>query len=156
MMIINVKNRMLSTENRQIYISENTDYRVKFECDEEWAGKTKTARFVSKNVYKDMLLDTSNECEIPLEILKPGTLKIGLFSAEYSTSELAINVIPSIRAIMAKPLDYESEDIYRQILAKIDGIQAGEVDEEVIALAIEKYLEENPIDEEITMIKAIL
>lgn len=145
MMIINVKNRMLSTEERQIYISDNTDYKVKFECDEEWVGKTKTARFICKNVYKDMILDTSNECVIPLEVLKPGMLKIGLFSAEYSTSELTVNVIPSIRAIMAKPLDYITEDLYRQILNRIDGIQAGEVSEEMLASAVQKYLEENPV-----------
>lgn len=150
MMIINVKNRMLSTEERQIYISDNTDYKVKFECDEEWVGKTKTARFICKNVYKDMILDTSNECVIPLEVLKPGMLKIGLFSAEYSTSELTVNVIPSIRAIMGKPLDYITEDLYRQILNRIDGIQAGEVSEEMLASAVQKYLEENPVSGAVT------
>lgn len=145
MMTIQVKNRIVSSENRVILISDNTDYHVKFECDEEWIGKTKTARFVGKNMYKDMILDSNNECEIPVELLKTGTLKIGLFSAEYSTSDLTVNVIPSIRSIMAKPLDYISEDLYRQILERIDGIQAGEVSEEVIALAVQKYLEENPV-----------
>ncbi len=145
MLTVNVKNRIASSENRVILISDNADYRIKFECDEEWLGKTKTVRFVGKNVFKDMLLDSNNECEIPVELLEPGTLKIGLFSSEYATSNLTVNVIPSIRSIMAKPLDYTSEDIYRQLLERIDGIQTGEVSEETIAQAIKKYLEENPL-----------
>lgn len=144
-MEINVKNRVLSSESRIILISDNADYKIKFECDEEWVGKEKTARFIGKNVYKDMLLNAENECEIPLELLIPGTLKIGLFTAEYSTTELTVSVIPSIRSIVAKPLDFVSEDIYRQILARLDSLQAGEISEEMLASAVEKYLEENPV-----------
>lgn len=144
-MIIQVKDRTLSTTSAERCISDNKDYKVQFVFDEEWEGTTKMARFISGKKYKDVLINSEDECDIPVEILTPGILKIGVYNSLYATTELIVTVLPSVLQEVAKAVEYISEDLYREILKKIDGIQASEVSEETITQAIKKYLEENPI-----------
>ena len=145
-MIIQVKDRTLSTTSAEQCISDNSDYKITFLFDEEWEGHTKTVRFVSGKKYKDVLVDAEDECNIPLEVLNPGILRIGVFSSEYATTELFVNVKGSVLQSVAKQIDYISEDIYRQLLRIIDSLQAGEVSQEQISEAVAQYMKENPIE----------
>lgn len=144
-MIIQVKDRTLSATSAERCITDNKDYKAQFMFDEEWEGTTKTARFISGKKYKDVLINSKDECDIPIEILTPGILKIGVYNGLYATTELIVKVLPSVLQEVAKAVEYISEDLYREILKKIDGIQTGEMSEETIAQAIKKYLEENPL-----------
>lgn len=149
-MIIQVKDRTLSTTSAERCISDNKDYKVHFVFDEEWEGTTKTARFISNKKYKDVLIDSEDECDIPVEILTPGILKIGVYNSQYATTELIVTVLPSVLREFANAVDYISEDLYREILKKIDGIQIGEVSKEQIYEAVEQYLTENPPSGEVS------
>lgn len=142
-MIIQVKNRTLSTTSAEKCISDNRDYKIQFVFDEEWAETTKTARFISGKKYKDILIDEQNCCNIPVEILSPGILKIGVYNSLYATTELLVTVLPSVLQEIAQAIEVISDDLYRELLKKIDGIKTGEVSDEQVAAAVGKYLTEN-------------
>ena len=73
-------------------IGDNADYMARFEFDDEWNGKIKTARFINGNNMVDVLLDENDMCQIPLEIVKQGILTIGVFSNKMTTTMSKVRV----------------------------------------------------------------
>ena len=66
-----------------------------FDFDAEWDGYTKTAVFASGDTVKRVLLDRSNQCIVPWEVLtQPGMLQIGAVGTDGD------KILPSVKALV--------------------------------------------------------
>lgn len=94
-----------SLEGKKV-VSYNSGYEARFIFDEEWDDLTKTARFINDGEYMDVELDANDACEIPIDILKSGTLEVGVYAGNLSTTTAAkVSVKPSIVEDSGSPLD---------------------------------------------------
>lgn len=126
-------------------IGDNADYMARFEFDDEWNGKIKTARFINGNNMVDVLLDENDMCQIPLEIVKQGILTIGVFSNEMTTTMSKVRVEPSIKSSKGKVPEPEY-DVYAEIikrLAELSDGSTGNVSIEQINNTVQAYYEEH-------------
>lgn len=123
-----IKNRVIKSITDKLVIGDNADYVAHFTFDEEWAGVTKTARFIACNgSYKDVLIE-NDECKIPCEVLKCGYAKVGVYSAEMTTTEAEFMVIKSIKSDIGCECE-PTPNVYEQLTGKLDAIQAGMANE---------------------------
>lgn len=130
---------------RRCIVCDNSDYIVSFEFDSTWDKyETKTARFVYGGGHTDVVFN-GNRCEVPV-ISNPGTVTIGVFSGNLSTSTgVKLTAIRSIRSSGGAPIPPTSA-IYDQIMDKI--AELGNIDPEKIAKAVQDYLAEHPLTAE--------
>lgn len=109
-----------STLTGKKIVGDNTDYRANFFFDDEWKGKTKTARFINNGIYKDIILDENDSCYIPLEVMKAGNMNVGVYAGNLATSTPAkVKITASILEEHGLPAD-PTPDVYAQIMAKLD------------------------------------
>lgn len=131
-----IKNRVIKSTTKKLIIGNNADYVAHFSFDEEWEGVTKTARFIScKGEHKDVLIE-NNECTIPCEVLKCGYAKVGVYSAEMTTTECEFIVVKSIKDEAGCECE-PTPNVYEQLTGKLDAIQAG------MASEVETYFEDH-------------
>lgn len=112
-------------------IGDNADYIASFTFDEEWEGLTKTARFMMDKKYVDVILE-DDQCAVPVEILKQGILSVGVYTEKLTSMKCEIPVKPSIKekaGNVAKP----SDDVYSQIIKKMEVLEVGSVSDERVA-----------------------
>ena len=125
-------------------VGDNSDYEAEFLFDSEWDGHIKTARFIKSGKYVEQILE-NDRCLIPVEVLKHGYLKVGVFTSEMTTTQCEVFIRPSIKqdnGVTAEP----TPDVYSQIISMIENMEASGVTDEKIENAVAKYLSENPID----------
>lgn len=124
----------------------NKDYTIRFTFDSEWdAYEHKTARFTTELGYVDVLF-TGNECPMPMfsNVLYA---EIGVYAGDLQTSTPAY--LPVDRSILCgdAPVHPDPpEDIYNQIIARLEAIEYATVSPEAIEKAVSDYLEENPVE----------
>lgn len=130
--------------------------KVQFTFDSSWDGLIKTAVFRCMDITKDVL-NIDSEVTIPHEVLtKPGyQLCVGV----YGTNAEGTLVIPTVWATVGivysgadpsgDPSTERSPDVWEQLQAQIDELREQGVDDATIAAAVEKWLEENPVEVEI-------
>lgn len=145
-MIFEVKNRVITRIDEEVNcpIGDNSDYVAEFHFDAEWEGRIKTARFVRDCRYSEQILE-NDKCKIPVEILKFGYMKVGVFTTDITTTECEVLVRRSIKqenGVTEPP----TPDVYSQIISMIENMEASVVTDEQIKNAVAKYLLENPID----------
>ena len=131
-------------EDYQFLIGDNADYKAVFSFDEEWDGHIKTARFISNGKCVEQILD-NDECIIPLELLKSGTLKVGVFTSEMATTPCEVSIKASIKqenGTTAEP----TPDVYAQIIKMLENIEVQGVTDEQLERAISNYLTEHPVE----------
>lgn len=124
-------------------VGDNADYTASFVFDSEWDNVVKTARFIKENNYVDVLLE-NDSCEIPVEILKGGYIRVGVFSSEMTTTYCIVQVNESIKEKHGSPVE-PTPDIYSQIIKMLEDISANGVTDAQIAKAVNDYLTENPV-----------
>lgn len=125
-------------------VGDNSDYEAEFLFDSEWDGHIKTARFIQSGKYVEQILE-NDKCLIPVEVLKHGYLKVGVFTAEMTTTQCEVFIRPSIKqdnGVTAAP----TPDVYSQIISMIENMEASGVTDEQIERAVTKYLSEHPIE----------
>ena len=132
-----------STLPQKGIVSDNP-YVAHFNFDDEWAGKVKTARFINGKITVHKLLD-NDACEFPPEILESGLIKVGVFSGDFASTEARVPINASILDQGGLPAD-PTPNIYEQLLKAIEEIRNNPVSDEEIKAAVQKYLEENPIE----------
>ena len=90
----------------------------KFECDEQWDGVAKVARFIYNGMWKDEVLDVDCMCYVPAEVIKVGRFSVGLYGDNLKASTpLVVTVLESILSENNGELpDTPSDDVYTQIL----------------------------------------
>lgn len=107
-------------------VSVNSGYEANFMFDDEWDGVTKTVRFINDGDYVDVILDGTNKCKIPREVMKSGTLSVGVFGGDIqSTNAANVSLIASILEEYGFPAP-PTDDVYSQIMDKLDGVTAGD------------------------------
>ena len=139
-----VKNRVIQYIYETPKVGDNADYIAEFLLDDEWKGRIVTARFIQNKHCIDKVLN-NNKCEIPLDVLKKGNLNVGVYTTDMVSTSCDVFIRASIKnedAIIPIP----SDDIYLQLLQKIEDLSIQGVTDEQIARAVENYLEKNPIE----------
>ena len=144
-----VKNRIISridvdSDHTKPPIGDNSDYCAEFTFDSEWDGHIKTARFIKDGNYAEKILQ-NDKCLIPVEVLKHGNLKVGVFSADMTSTQCEVYVKPSIKESLGSPAE-PTPDVYAQIIKMIEDIGQPVISEAQIEKAVNDYLAEHPID----------
>lgn len=121
---ISVQDRIAWQINRTEYICGNSDFIVIFDFDNEWAEFTvKTARFIHGDEKTDVVF-SGNKCAVPI-IRNVTSIKVGVFAGDLRTTTAAnISARKSILCDDCLPAAPE-DDIYNQIMAKLNEIQFG-------------------------------
>lgn len=125
-------------------VGDNSDYEAEFLFDSEWDGHIKTARFIKSGKYVEQILE-NDRCLIPVEVLKHGYLKVGVFTSEMTTTQCEVFIRPSIKqdnGVTAEP----TPDVYSQIISMIENMEASGVTDEQLEKAITKYFKTHPIE----------
>lgn len=130
-----VENKILTpNDSEYAVIADNSDYSVHFSFDEEWTGKTKTVRFINGKNYVDVILPKSNTAVIPLEVMSPPSISIGVYAGHLCTSSVAvIKCRTSILTPNGTPKE-PCPDVYGQLISQYDEVKnelsevSGEVD----------------------------
>lgn len=125
-------------------VGDNSDYEAEFLFDGEWDGHIKTARFIQSGKYVEQILE-NDRCLIPVEVLKHGYLKVGVFTSEMTTTQCEVFIRPSIKqdnGVTAEP----TPDVYSQIISMIENMEASGVTDEQLEKAITKYFKTHPIE----------
>lgn len=114
-----------SLEGKKV-VSVNSGYIANFIFDDEWNDLTKTVRFINDGEFVDVVLDDTNSCKIPREVMKSGTLEVGVFAGDIqSTTPAKVSIVASILEEYGSPAP-PSEDVYSQIMDKLDEANANE------------------------------
>ena len=127
--------------------------KVQFTFDSCWDGLSKTAVFRCMDITIDVL-NIDSEVTIPHEVLvRSGS---PLYAGVYGTNADGDLVIPTRWATVGivysgadpsgDPSTERSPDVWEQLQAQINKLREQGVDDATIAAAIEKWLEENPIE----------
>ncbi len=147
-----IKNKIITLDKNTLpdektLVGDNTGYIARFKFDSEWEGLVKTARFIGRGgQYADEVLTKDDSCEFPLAILKSGLVEVGVFAGNLKASmgtKLRIN--PSILEKLGLPAD-PPPDVYTQLTEMIKEIRDTAVSDEEVQEAVNKYLEENPVE----------
>ena len=127
-------------------VCANSDYMIRFTFDEEWDEyEHKTARFVSDKGYIDVLFDNA-ECQMP-PLYGVRWVEVGVYAGDLRTTSAAY--IPLSRSILCgdNPVHPDPpEDIYNQLLERLNALEEATISPEAIERAVADYLEENPIE----------
>lgn len=102
-------------------ICGNSDYRIVWELDGEWAAyDTKTMRVcLADGTYQDVLFQ-GTEAALPV-LTVPGWISVGLYAGDVHTSQGAeLRVLPSITTAGGVPAD-PPPDVYNQIMELLNG-----------------------------------
>ena len=140
-----IKDRVIKRiDNCNNTVGDNSDYEAEFLFDSEWDGHIKTARFIKDGNYAEKILQ-NDKCLIPVEVLKHGNLKVGVFSADMTSTQCEVYVKPSIKESLGSPAE-PTPDVYAQIIKMIEDIGQPVISEAQIEKAVSDYLKKNPIE----------
>lgn len=135
------------TTSDQKPVCGNSDYLIRFAFDAEWDDhENKTARFVTENGHTDVLF-AGTECPMPM-LSGVRWVEIGVYAGDLQTTTPAY--VPVDRSILCgnAPVHPDPpEDLYNQLLERLNEIQQNTVDPEDIEQAVVDYMEDHPIEE---------
>lgn len=135
-MNFDIKNRVITGDKDLFIVGDNANYIANFTFDDEWAGVTKTARFIScTGNHKDVLI-VDNKCTIPVEVLKCGKIRVGVYSSEMTTTEFKVFVHGSIKDKTGNECT-PTPNVYEQLTKKLDELYQQMPNE------VERYFIEN-------------
>lgn len=142
---INIKVRDKCAEGEGVVICNNSDYTVVWDLDGEWEPySAKTMRVnLADGTYQDVVF-TGNTAALPV-LSTPGWVSVGLYAGDLHTSRaarlLALSSVLTPGGSPAAP----AEDVYAQIMAKLNELSTVSPDD--IAKAVADYLAAHPIEE---------
>lgn len=110
-----------SLEGKKV-VSVNSGYVANFIFDDEWDGLMKTVRFINDGEFVDVVLDHTSTCKIPRQVMKSGTLEVGVFAGDIqSTTPAKVSIIASILEEYGSPAP-PTDDVYSQIMERLDDV----------------------------------
>nr|DAW28640.1 MAG TPA: hypothetical protein [Caudoviricetes sp.] len=142
---IKIKVRDKCAEGEGVIICNNSDYTVMWDLDEEWTPyDTKTMRVnLADGTYLDTVF-TGNSATLPV-LTASGWVSVGLYAGDIHTTRaarlLALSSVLTPGGFPAAP----AEDVYAQIMAKLNELSTVSPDD--IAKAVADYLAAHPIEE---------
>lgn len=130
------KNR-LALKAREMLTSGSVNvYQVRFEFSDDWQGLTKTAVFQSGDESRSVLLDNTEECSIPWEVLAApgGRLLAGVYGTAADGTIVLPTIWASLGSIFEGTTPGESSqpptpDLWEQELAKKQDKLNGQADQ---------------------------
>ena len=142
---VTVRNKVAVEDSGTQYICDNSDFVVVFDFDDEWeAFAFKTARFAYEEKYQDVIFQ-GNECPVPI-ITNTNRIRIGVYGGNLcTTTSASVFARKSILCGTGK-VEVPAEDVYAQIMEKLNNLETATVSPEAISSAVTAYLEENPVD----------
>ena len=140
-----ITNQLIRRTDKNTVVADSKNYLYAiFTFSDEWQG-VKTAIFSHGGEKYHVLLE-NDMCLVPWEVIKQGILGVSVFCGDLITSSTAyITVNKSGYSAGGTPSE-PTPDIYSQIISMINDIESGNVSDEKIAEAVEKYLSENPVE----------
>lgn len=140
-----VKGQNISKVDSEDIVADSKNYlKAHFTFSAEWQG-IKTAIFKKGLTALHVILD-NDECFVPWEVIKPGKFGVSVFCGDLITADISwVNVSASGYEDGGEPQD-PTPDVYTQIIEKIESIEAGTVDPDEIARAVENYFIEHPVE----------
>lgn len=132
--IFTVKNQLITSSQDYIVADSVNFCEVTFQFDAEWDGYTKTVLFsnLTKQVEKSVLLDATNTCYIPWEVLRGlGVMNVyvrGDKDSSIATVAKMCCPIPIYKSGASADVDFENiptPDIYHQILDRLQLVETG-------------------------------
>ena len=142
---IKIKVRDKCAEGEGVIICNNSDYTVVWDLDSEWEPySARTMRVnLADGTYQDVVF-TGDTAALPV-LTASGWVSVGLYAGDIHTSRaarlLALSSVLTPGGSPAAP----AEDVYAQIMAKINELST--VSPEDIAKAVADYLSAHPIEE---------
>ena len=140
-----VTGQNIEVEEHDKVVADSKNYlKAHFTFSNEWQG-IKTAIFKKGLTVLNVILD-NDECFVPWEVIKPGKFGVSVFCGDLITADISwVNVSASGYEDGGEPQD-PTPDVYTQIIEKIESIEAGTVDPDEIARAVENYFIEHPVE----------
>lgn len=142
---VTVSDKIATADHDALYVCGNSDYAIVFDFDSEWDEyESKTARFSHDGVFMDVVFH-GNVCPVPVLSDIFGFV-VGVFAGNLCTTTPAY--VPARKSILcdggspAAPPD----DVYSQLMARINELEKGGVSPEIIEQAVKKYMAENPVE----------
>lgn len=122
---VKVRNKIASIDPELFIVSDNSDYVLQFDFDDEWAGSEVKTVKVSYGGYSALLIMDGAEITLPA-ITTNTILEIGVFTDNVRTTTAAtIPVISSVLQGGGGPAPEPSPDVYNQLIAKLNELVAG-------------------------------
>ena len=149
--IIAVRNKLpILAGTVQSIVADNSDYTIRFLFDDQWEEGEKTVYFVRSNGYAYAPVKTvDGVVNVPVQsgVNLMSQLLIGVRQGEVKTSRpCGIAVYPAISDAIKDDAVQPKESLWEMVLDRLDELEKNGVSETQIAAAVEKYLEEHPID----------
>ena len=140
-----ITNQLIRRTDKNAVVADSKNYLyATFTFSDEWQG-VKTAIFSHGGEKYHVLLE-NDMCLVPWEVIKQGILGVSVFCGDLITSSTAYITINKSGYSDGGTPSEPTPDIYSQIISMINDIESGNVSDEKIAEAVEKYLSENPVE----------
>lgn len=143
-----VKNKVpILVSGPRYLVCDNSDYTITLETDEEWVPyTTKTVLIVVPGGSAYAVLTEKDRCALPI-LTRPGEIRIGVQAGELHTSmDLPYAVKRSIATLAGDEATEIPPDVAQQLISRLDNLEQNGVPQDKVEEAVEKYLEENPIE----------
>lgn len=149
--IIAVQNKLpILAGTVQSIVAGNSDYTIRFLFDDQWEEGEKTVYFVRSNGYAYPPVKTvDGVVNVPVQsgVNLMSQLLVGVRQGDVKTSRpCGIAVYPAISDAIKDDAVQPKESLWEMVLDRLDELEKNGVSETQIAAAVEKYLEEHPID----------
>ena len=140
-----VRNQIIRRFDANKVVSDSRNYLyASFSFSDEWHG-VKTAIFKNGDVVKHAILE-NDECLVPWEVIKPGPLKVSVFTGDLITAdEATVYILQSGYEDGGEP-EPPTPTVYEQIIAMLNEIETGGIPDDKIAAAVQAYLEAHPVE----------
>lgn len=142
---VSVRDKIATKTGDDVYVCGNSDFVIEFDFDGEWDEfDTKTARFEWNDGHYDKVF-SGNTCPVPI-ISDTHRFHVGVFAGNLRTTTAAY--VPAKKSILCRGGSPHNPppDVYAQIMEKLNSMSGGDVSPEAIEAAVNKYLEEHPIE----------
>lgn len=95
--VFDVKNQILVRTDANNIVADSKNYlRAIFNFSSDWQGKTKTATFKSNNLVYSQILDESDSCDVPWEVINSGYMEVSVFGGDLiTTNPVLVKIISS-------------------------------------------------------------
>lgn len=146
---IKIRDKIAVYNSAEKVVCYNSDYLLEFDFDAEWIEykyKTAIVRYFKapEGWIKHEIVFEGATCELPV-IDKAATLYVGVFAGDIrTTTEAEIPCRPSVLSFDGAPVN-PPDDVYNQIMQKLNELEQSGASPEQIAAAVEQYLTENPV-----------
>lgn len=94
---IRIRDKIAAAPRDAVYVCGNSDYKIKFDFDDEWEGfNEKTARFVYNGQFVEMIF-SGDVCPVPI-ISNTYAFEVGVYAGNLSTTTKAY--VPATKSVL--------------------------------------------------------